>query len=231
MKKILVFSICLFAITIIASGQHNHGGSTDQPGVHGMLIFGRDVFYASHLPLFGHALHGYQGIFRLTLDAKSAKLFQKDQQLHPEHATYTIEPETFVLPDMAANPRPFKAKLYRGHFERGGELIASSVQISIQKVVLFKKFDPATPRAGELKYLIVGSGKERFAVHLLSNKPDFEQVMQVKTDLGEGVEFVFPQAANEVPGVSGNKTEVRAGQKKVVMTLLRQIYLEFDDLR
>ncbi len=235
---ILTYILGVFTITAFAQHEHLKGvnnstvvaSSTSDPvATHGMLIFGQDIFYASHLPMF-NSPHDYQGLFRLKLDEKSAQLFKKDQQNHPEYTTYTIRPEKFVLPDMVKTPRLFKADLFRGHFERGGTLIAS-VQILIEKVVLFKKFDPIAPREKALKYLIVGSGKERFAVHTISNKPDFDHIVQVKCDMLEGTEIVFPDCANEMPGVNGNAEQVIANKKKAEVTLLKQIYLEFGDLR
>jgi hypothetical protein len=228
MRHYMLIGIFLSLIVSSTFAQHEHHGATDQPTTHGMLIMGKEIFYLSHLPMFGGA-HNYQGIFRVKLDEKSAKVFKKDQANHPENPTYSIAPiDTFVLPEMAANPRPFKAELYRGHFERGGELISQSVTITIEKVVLFKKFDLTKARDTKAEYIIFGSNKEKFIAHLISNRPDFEQIIQVKTSLEEGIKVVLNNDSNNVVGVSGNTVDF--GKNKPTITLLKQVYLEFGDL-
>ena len=224
------FILSIFVMPTFAQHDQHNTENTDFKATHGMLIFGQDVFYAAHLGMFA-APHDYQGLFRLKLDDKSAQLFKKDQLAHPEYTTYTIQPEPFILPDMVKTPRHFKAKLFRGHFERGGELIAESIDIVFEKIVIFKKFDLKAPREKALKCLIVGSGKERFAVHLISAKPDFDQIIQVKTNLLEGTEYTFPDTTNKVLGVNGNMIEEvdAANKRKLIMILLKQIYLEFGD--
>jgi hypothetical protein len=234
MKNYMLIGIFLCRMVLSAYAQHEHHSSTtqpeetDNPDIHGMLIMGKDVFYLSHLPMFGSP-HNYQGIFRIKLDAASAKIFKKDQANHPEYPTYSIRPiNKFVLPDMVANPQQFKAELYRGHFERGGELIAQSITITIEKVVLFKKFDLTKARDTKAEYIVFGSNKEKFIAHLISNRPDFEQIIQVKTSLEEGTKVVLDSNSNNVVGVNGNTVEF--GGNKPTITLLKQVYLEFGDL-
>jgi hypothetical protein len=220
--------LCLFSTAFAQPHEHTTTPSNirDKGASHGMLLMGTDVFYVSHLGMFGGP-HNYQGIFRVKLDAASAKLFQKDQANHPEYTTYTISPlDTFNLPEMVAKPRLFKAALFRGHFERGGEMIAQSIEITIEKVVLFKKFDLTGTRDAVSKYMVFGSGKERFVAHLISHKPDFDQIIQIKTALAEGTQVTLNDASNTVVGVSGNSI---FKDKKLLLTLFKQLYLEFAD--
>ena len=65
MKKI--FAIAFFFISYAAWGQHSIPASEDKPATHGMLIFGTNKIYASHLPMF-HSPHNYQVILELDLD-------------------------------------------------------------------------------------------------------------------------------------------------------------------
>jgi hypothetical protein len=232
MKKIQqsVFVIILLLTVITVQAQHG-GMSADKPSVHGMLIFGTEKIYASHLPLF-HAPHNYQIILELELDKAAKKQFITDQQQHPEFTTYTIEPEPFILPDMIAAKGSFKATLYRGHFERGGTKIAEKISIRIATVVYFKKFDAATVKESKAVFLLFGNSKEQFAVHHISSNPDFEQLIQVKAAAGSELcsSIVFP-GANGPAGVSGNVFQVSINGKTATITLLKQLYLEFDDLK
>jgi hypothetical protein len=230
--KRMLSMLLLFALAIKAEAQHGHSGmAPDKPSVHGMLIFGTQTIYASHLPLF-HTPHNYQVIIELELDKTAKEKFIKDQQLHPEFTTYSIEPGRFILPDKINSKGSFKANLYRGHFERGGIKIADSISIKITAVIFFKQFDPGEPRSSNAAYLLFGNSKEQFAVHLISNKPDFEQIIQVKTaGVSNKPESVIFSATNNPVGVSGNTIAVKTSGKERQLILLKQLYLEFDDLK
>ena len=198
----------LLIMSVRTTAQHNMSSLPDKAAIHGMLIFGTQKIYASHLPLF-HPPHDYQIILELQLDDLAKQKFITDQQNHPEYTTYTIEPEKFILPEMIASPRPFKVNLYRGHFERGGVQIAADLTVQIRQVIYFKKFTTAETRDAVAGFIVFGDNKERFAVHRISNKPDFEQIIQVKTE-GELLTadkyklLTVVEAGNTPVGVSGN---------------------------
>jgi hypothetical protein len=195
-----------------------------------MLIFGTDNVYASHLPMF-HSPHNYQIVIELTLDKVAKQKFVADQLKNPQFTTYTIEPERFVLPDMIAKQGSFKANLYRGHFERGGVKIAAGITLKVSKVVYFKKFDAAETKKDSAAFLLFGSAKEQFAVHQISSKPDFEQIIQVKLGLTNPIETSVFASTNTPIGISGNTIKVKMGNKDMDIVLLKQLYLEFDDLK
>jgi hypothetical protein len=210
--------------------------SIDKASTHGMLIFGAEKIYASHLPLF-HAPHNYQIILELELDDKTKQQFITDQQQHPEFTAYTIEPERFVLPDKINNKGSFKARLYRGHFERGGTKIADSAFIKIAAVIYFTKFNSAEARSATTDFILFGNSKEQFAVHRITNKPDFEQIIRAKTkqELQTGnrlfAMMTFNKTGNSPVGISGNVIETGNAGNNQNIVLLKQLYLEFDDLK
>jgi hypothetical protein len=126
-----LFIFFLFCCTIISKAQHiQHTMSNDKPSTHGMLLVGSEKIYASHLPMF-HSPHNYQIILELELSKMDKQKYVIDKNKNLNYTTYTIEPETFVLPDMVNLPRPFKVNLYRGHFERGGIQILKNVTVKI----------------------------------------------------------------------------------------------------
>lgn len=225
------FAMLLWLITSTVIAQHGHYGMTpDKPSTHGMLIFGNEKIYASHLPLF-HSPHDYQIILELELIAADKKKFIADQQLHPEFTTYSIEPEKFVLPDMIASPKPFKVNVYRGHFERGSTALLEQVTVTIRQVIYFKKLNLADVKDTSTKFILFGNSKEQYAAHRLSNKPDFEQIMQVSSNIIDANKYElinFISDVNAPVGVSGNSI-ISADNKKIF--LLKQLYLEFNDLK
>jgi hypothetical protein len=228
-KYFLIYVLCLL-VSSYTYAQHDHAAMpTDKASTHGMLIFGTNKIYASHLPMF-RTPHNYQIIFELVLDAKAQQKFITDQKQNPQYTTYTIEPQKFVLPDMIAKKGAFKANLYRGHFERGGIKIADSITIKIVEVVYFKKFDANADKQTEANFIVIGNSKEQFAIHQISNKPDFEQILQVKTKLSK-LETVSFSTNNNPVGVSSNTITVKMNGKNTDVILLKQLYLEFDDLK
>lgn len=207
MKKFVLITVIILPLLAIA--QHGHdGAAADKPSIHGMLIFGKEKIYASHLPLF-HTPHDYQIILELELSAPDQKKFITDQRLHPEFTTYIIEPEKFILPDMIAKPRPFTVNLYRGYFERGGIKIASNISVKIKQVIFFKKFKAEENKSTTADYILIGNDKEQFLIHHITSKPDFEQIIQVKTKPGAFVRnasyalVTLHTNANNPVGVSG----------------------------
>jgi hypothetical protein len=230
---VLIFGI--LSSTMQSAAQHgHHTSSPDKPSVHGMLIFGKEKIYASHLPLF-HPPHDYQIILELELSKEAKKQFIKDQQLHPEQTTYSIEPEQFILPDKISSKGSFKANLCRGHFERGGVKIADSVTVKISAVLYFKKFNPADTKLSTTDFILFGNSKEQFAIHQLSNKPDFEQIIQVFTKArlpdGKADLFTINEKENSPVGVGGNEVAAMLAGSKQKITLLKQLYLEFEDMK
>jgi hypothetical protein len=230
MKKYLLLYVLCILVSTYTYAQHDHAAmSNDKASTHGMLIFGTTKIYASHLPMF-RTPHNYQIILDFALGAKALQKFITDQKQNPQYTTYTIEPEKFVLPDMVGKKGTFKANLYRGHFERGGIKIADSITLKIVSVVYFKKFDAAATKQTEANFIVFGNNKEQFAIHQISNKPDFEQILQVKASISK-LETVVFSASNNPVGISSNTITVKINGKDADVILLQQLYLEFDDLK
>ena len=131
--------------------------AADGPTVHGMLIVGEQTVFLSHLPIFG-SLHDYQVILEAAFakpgSDPQADYFNDRKGKGKDTKIYTLEPEPFVLPDLAAATpkRSFKANVYRGHFERiptrakEGARIAQNVDVNVARVIHFRKFDPNAVR-------------------------------------------------------------------------------------
>ena len=220
----------LLASSIVA--QHHH----DKPATHGMLLVGRGAIYASHLPMF-HSPHDYQIILKLKFDDKGNQKYLEDRKAHPEELVYTIEPEVFVLPEMVNRTKKFKGKVYRGHFERGGLMIAENVTVVIEQVIYFHQFKDEEKKPIHLKYILFGNDKEQFLAHLISSSPDFDEVLAVKMENGKtdilkkSLYKIIEFDENDIrAGFSWNTNSAELEGKKIAFTDHKTLYLEFGDL-
>jgi len=173
--KILTFIILsLGSFAIFA--QHHH--PSDPESVHGMLMVGTESIYFSHLPMF-HSPHDYQVILKMELDTKTKNIYLNNKKNDPDETVYTIVPERFVLPEMVNQKGSFHYSLFKGHFERGGQVLVHNAVASISEVVYFKKFVATESKPDVLEYLVFGSANEMFLAHKIVSKPDFDSIVQI----------------------------------------------------
>lgn len=232
-KLILALSVMILGIGFQAS-------AGDPPSVHGMLLFGSNKIYISHLPMF-HRPHDYQVIAEVELGAAARATYLAAHKADPHSPLYTLVPERFVLPDVISGAKSFKATVFKGHFERGGEPIAEASEVKITKVVHFRKFQPGAQHPTQLEYLVFGSWGEAYAAHLVTAAPDFDQVLSVspknlpqleELDKSGSFTLQIPKITNhkplQAPSVIAGKMPTQTESDLVVV--LKEIYLEFDDL-
>lgn len=215
------------------SAQKHH--SADHPGTHGMVLFGEHEQYVSHLPLF-YTPHDYQVIVNVKLDSSTQQFYLEDRKIH-QAELYTIEPDKFVLPEILNDIHSFKANLYRGHFERGGQLILQNINVEIVKIIYFKKLIQTKNTPTSLHYMLFGNKQEQFLVHQILSRPEFDEILNVqvldvkaisKLNNGEVITVSLP-AKTIKPYPWKFNTESTIGKTK--MNVLKHIYLEFDDLK
>jgi hypothetical protein len=230
-------SLILILLTFVTSAQAQ--SHHDRPSVHGMVIVGTGKVYLSHLPMF-HSPHDYQVITEVALSGAGLETYLKSQA-QTKGALHTLVPQAFVLPQMMEHPTPFKADIYLGHFERGGEIVASDVTVTIQKVLYFKKFDPTAPTPRLSQLVVFGNSEELFAAHLITAKPDFDQIIHLGAS-EKVAQAVSEQGASQVElsnvadsepvkerkTYSAESSELLPSQFS--FTVLKSIYLEFGDL-
>lgn len=73
----------------------------------------------------------------------------------------------------------------QGHFERGGEERFAGQTVVIDEVLLFKPLDFKPASEGSVphstgRYLLLGSGREYFAVKEIDRRPDFDTIVAMK---------------------------------------------------
>jgi hypothetical protein len=153
------------------------GALADSPSVHGMLLFGTKTTYLSHLPMF-HSPHDYQWIFEAQLDAKSTAELAILRKKNLVEKVWTVVPEPFSLPKMAAAPKVFLADIYKGHFERGGTKVLSKASVSIVQHIHFRKLlGNSKPTASSF---VFGKPGEYFSAHSIETPPDFDRIAAVE---------------------------------------------------
>ena len=174
MKRVLDFLQALVLVFVLAAGPaqaHDHS-----MGTHGMVLFGdRDGLYASHLPLF-RAPHDHQVVLRLRLADPGLERALR-AQLDGKTALWTIAPERFELsrlgPDSAAPLHSFAADVFDGHFERDGRRAYIGAGFVVEKVLVYRRLDPAARSRLEARYLPVG----RFLVKEIDSRPDYDHIV------------------------------------------------------
>jgi hypothetical protein len=223
-----------------------------------MLVVGEEAVYLSHLPMFQEEgeppmPHRYQVILEVTFAKQEA--YMKDRREHRTTKIYTLNPESFVLPELVS-PDPqhkplrlFKAKtIFRGHLERDDRVpILQDSEVSVKRVIHFRQFDPKAKKSPQLEYLLFGTGQELFLGHLITAPPDFEQILTVEVtdheftdeELAKGVLVVFPGTTNaaasrlrEKQRVTGEmKADNTRAPKKIQVEINREFYFEEGELR
>jgi hypothetical protein len=199
---ILSLSVVLAASLARAATPPGPSMDEDRPNTHNMLVVGEQTVFLSHLPMFDGlnrdqtayvSPHRYQVILEATFTdrGKSVQnLYTSDRKLHPGTKMYTLSPEPLVLSRLFT-PDPqhpsltsFKATVFRGHLERGGQVIRGlkNIDVNVKNVILAREFDPAETKSDKLEYLLFGKGKDLFLAHRISKPPDFDQVLSIKID-------------------------------------------------
>lgn len=157
-------------------------------GVHGMLLFGSDPLYLSHLPMFGSP-HNFQVILEVTFDEAGAEILRSDRD-ETGNGLYTFEPVEFDITELDPRHGPtgrttIDGTVYRGHFERGGEPL-TRVTAVVRQVAYFDELDVRAEHDTdrELEYLCVGRPPELHLAHHVTASPDFDQVLSVEMVAG-----------------------------------------------
>ncbi|WP_367325634.1 hypothetical protein [Streptomyces sp. HUAS ZL42] len=165
---------------------HQHGpGECDTTDRHGMLLFGEDPPYLSHLPMYA-CPHNFQVLTEAELDAGALDVLRADRARHGD-GMYTFDPVPFPIAELEPQDgvpalTSLKGTLVRGHFERGGTPVATGVRVDVRRVVWFSRLDTESkPVPGrELGYLCFGRGDRLYLAHELRERPGFDQVLTVR---------------------------------------------------
>lgn len=196
----------------------------DEEGFHGMLFFGSDTIYISHLPMF-HEPHDYQAIVEVKLPpAEKAKYLAAAKGYK---GYFTFAPDgNFVLPKKITEKGKIKGKLVKGHFERGGtELL--EVELDIVRVVFYKKISASEKRPEKERYAIFGDGKEYFSAHVVSQRPGVDEIFPVPVLPAEMKKDINAKGTLVTDQVEVKKDKVSVGSSSFPY---KEFYRETGDL-
>ncbi|MGC5172140.1 hypothetical protein ACLQ2Q_15970 [Microbacterium sp. DT81.1] len=189
--------------------------------------------------------HDAQLLLEVTLERDGSSLteaWSRERADHPDEHLYTVMPELFALATLYATDPPerdsFRARFFRGHLERGGVPIPelSDVNVRITDIVYARKFDKRG-RPDDLTYLLVGRNREMFLAHVISEPPDFDQILSVELagphpddeDLEAGIQVAFMGRANTAE--ARLRTGERATARGHVTGAHQFLTLEFGQIR
>lgn len=185
------------------SDQHTHAGGHSEHssiGDHGMLLFGEEVLYLSHLPMFASP-HNFQVLLEVGLDDAAREAFLSDRHVAGD-GIHTFFPQPFPIAELA--PRAdgpartsIEGTIFRGHFERRGKPIAEGVVTEVHRVVHFSELDIGAKRTEdrELTYLCFGRAGRLHLAHEVTARPDFDHVLTARLVPGT----VTNQAGQHLP--------------------------------
>ena len=152
--------------------------------VHGMVLFGSDTIYASHIPMY-HVPHDWQALFQVTLshptvDAKALYLQQVASGVQP---FITIEPSPLVLTKLLNGQiHSFAASLYRGTFEEDSQKLLQGMTVTVKTVLFQQHLSLDAAALPRLTYLLIPTSlTSAMLVHRISAPDNFDQIVQVKT--------------------------------------------------
>ena len=220
---------------LFAAGLCNRTIASSRLGTHGMILFGgNDGLYGYHLAMF-HAPHDRQVLIRLSAQDPALDALLRSA-LTARSGLWTVHPERFDLERLApAAPDPlggFKADVVHGHFERGGRTIHANVALRVERVVAFRPLAAEATKAKWLHYDIIGEGDERFLVKRIEQRPDFDQIVSLRTTSRSGQRTLTLRAA---PGLTSPSmvqlAQALSKQADLVATELVQLYDDRADLQ
>jgi hypothetical protein len=164
-------------------------GSDTDVGIHGMLLFGEQRVYLSHLPMFDPP-HNFQVLLQVTMSGGDSD--PRSAYLGDRAATgaklYTFVPEEFPMLGLAGSfgqppsVTSFGGTIFRGHFERGGSQLLTGVTATVDEVLYLEQLDgDAKPFDGqELEYICFGQPGALFLAHKIQNRPSFDHIVSFR---------------------------------------------------
>jgi hypothetical protein len=173
------------------TSEHNHDSPSrgpagcDTAGRHGMLLFGEDPVYLSHLPRYA-CPRNFQVLLEVGPDRPALDTLRADRARYGD-GLYTVDPVPFPIADLAPHDgaparTSLEVTLVRGHFERGGTSICTGLRMDIRNVVWFRQrhADARRDPGPAMEYLYFGRGEQTYLVHAMRARPSFDQVLTVR---------------------------------------------------
>ena len=147
---------------------------------HSFVVMGRDSIFLHHIALFHDSNHQYEVTLEVTLDDPAAqKAYQAYRAQYGDELT-VLDPEYFILGELDNGTRTsFKAKFFRQQWLAPINGL-QDVTVRVKRKILFRHFSPADAYESRLTYQVIGSPREVFLVHRISEAPNFQQTIKLQ---------------------------------------------------
>jgi hypothetical protein len=155
----------------------------DQPGFHGMFMFGTDTLFLSHMPMFTMERHMYQVVLRATLPADIMKEYQAGRTNPDTHYNLSnSQSDPYTLPELKSGRRTsFKADLWADYSNAEAQPVdppfATEVPVQVERLVHFRHFNADIPYPEHLTYLLFGRNNEAHLSHYIARDPDYQHIV------------------------------------------------------
>jgi len=155
----------------------------DQPGFHGMFMFGTDTLFLSHMPMFTMERHMYQVVLQATLPAAIMKEYQTQRTNPGTHCNLrNSKSDPYALPELKSGRRTsFKADLWADYSNDQADPVdppfATEVPVQVEQLVHFRHFNADIPYPDHLTYLLFGRGNEAHLSHYIARDPDYQHIV------------------------------------------------------
>jgi len=174
-------NLLLLGSTFILTLLNSMTAKADVLAAQGMVLFGDQTTYASHLPMF-HAPHDQQAVFQITLENSgrkpTAELYEELKKSTNDGSLFTLLPAEFNLSELIATGKgKISATLYHGHFEKGGTPVGP-LYVHVSKVIYSKKLSKDSLPNGN--FIVFGSGDEHYAVKEIGAVGSYDAIVSVE---------------------------------------------------
>ncbi|BFM13670.1 hypothetical protein R50072_38230 [Simiduia litorea] len=237
----IILSGLLFACPAVAkpvnSPDHAKHREQDTTAVHGMVLFGNQQLYISHLGLY-HPPHDRQIIAAVEIrDSDAKRRFDKMRANYT--GLITIAPKAFPLANLAPEAVSFQTEIvadfYMGHFERGGKQALSNVVLTLQKPIIYQQLHAKLTAPKHAQFWQLGQGDNAFIVYRISHAPDQDYIAKVKSSLNcEGLcelQYNAKRKGPELRFPTQQAHEFIADDNAISIMVERNIYYETQDFK
>ncbi len=172
----------------IEIGHHPHDHSHHLKHFHGFVTGGRsaDKLYLTHTPILSDPRHHYQIILQASLvNDGDIKAYNDLRGSVYGNGRIDIFHDHLSLPDIGSGkitklPKASLAYRPAGNFAYVPGTAEESVEVRIDKVMLFHQFELDKPYPAGLEYYVYGDDGDVFIDHVMDRAPGFHSVAKLK---------------------------------------------------
>lgn len=164
--------------------------------VHGMVLFGKEKVYASHIPMY-HVPHDWQLLLEVSLSHASNDALKAYRGISGNGAQklVTFQPLPYMLPQLIEGKiKTVTGTIFRGNFEDGGVPILKNATLTVSKIVFVKPLKTSTAPLPKLSYFFLKDGiNHGYLIHEITAPKNFDSIVEVQRTEGADENFENPK--------------------------------------